>query len=221
MNRNIARLLLVVALVLVLPSLTEARVSDGDFIKLCVLGSHAQVQAAIRGGANVNARSEIGWSPLHAAAYYNVNSEIIALLIKAGAKVNPKGLSATPLHLAAEKNPNPEVTSLLLKAGANVNTKAYRLNTPLHSAAAMNPNPEVLIVLLNAGADVNARNINGWTPLHAAASYSNPMVVTILLKAGADVNARNKDGERPIDLAQYNESLKGTPAYWALHDASF
>lgn len=143
--------------------------------------------------------------------------------LNAGADVNARDRDgSTPLQYAAGWNPNSEVIKLLLETGADVNARQDDGSTPLQNAAWKNPNPEIIKLLLNAGADVNARNINGWTPLHWAAAYcSNPMVVTLLLKAGANGNARGKGGERPIDLAQDNKSLKNTPAYWELHDASF
>ena len=42
-----------------------------------------------------------------------------------------------------------------------------------------------------------------------------------LLDAGADAKAKNKEGKTPWDLAQGNEGLKGTKAYWALNDAQY
>ena len=73
--------------------------------------------------------------------------------------------------------------------------------------------------LLAAGADVNAREERfGQTPLHKAAGFSeNPAVIETLLAAGADVNARNSGGETPWDLAQENEALKGSDAYFRLN----
>ena len=75
---------------------------------------------------------------------------------------------------------------------------------------------------MDAGADINARTETGETPLHMAASDGeNPEIITILLDAGADGTAVNSDGETPFELAQDNDALVGTDAYWALNDARF
>ena len=160
--------------------------------------------AAIReAGASVNARAKFGHTPLHAAAKYNENPEVLTLLIKAGADVNAKDKNAqTPLHNAARSNENPEVLTILIKAGADVNAKDEDGRTPLHHAAQSNKNPEVLTVLIKAGADLNAKDVNNWTPLHNAARYyGNPEVRTTLIKAGADVNTKDEDGRTPLHSA--------------------
>jgi ankyrin repeat protein len=83
--------------------------------------------------------------------------------------------------------------------------------------------PETVQALLDAGADVMARDKDGWTPLHRAA-YCLPCwagVIQVLFIAGADAKAKNKNGYTPWDIAQKNEKLKGTKAYWALNDAQY
>ena len=73
-----------------------------------------------------------------------------------------------------------------------------------------------------------ARNEDGNTPLHTAAGWSSLIeelerhqrhagaAVVALLEAGADPLARNEAGETPWDLAQANELLRGSDAYWRL-----
>ena len=43
----------------------------------------------------------------------------------------------------------------------------------------------------------------------------------VLLAASADAKSKDKEGKTPCDLAQKNEDLKGTKAYWALKDAQY
>ena len=147
--------------------------------------------------------------------------ETVSVCLNSGLSVNARGeFGATPLHYAAD-NENSEVLTLLLDAGTDVNARNQFGLTPLHYAA-KNENPEVLTVLLDAGADVNARDNNGSTSLHnAAKSHENPETIKTLLNAGADGTAVNDDGETPFDLAQENEALAGTDAYWALNDARY
>ncbi|MGA2612258.1 MAG: caspase family protein [Spirochaetia bacterium] len=133
-----------------------------DFFKLARNGSPQEVRAAIDQGADVNAQDKDGMTPLIYAAQYNLNPEVITMLLAAGALVdarNPEGWtyteSWTPLMWAAMKNQNAEVISTLLKAGADCNAQSQRRGriTPLMLAARYNPNPEVIVILLKAGAN--------------------------------------------------------------------
>lgn len=64
MKEKAARLLLVVSLVLALPSLAVG-MSEDAFMKLCESGSAAEVQAAIKIGANINTKTGLdGNTPL-------------------------------------------------------------------------------------------------------------------------------------------------------------
>jgi hypothetical protein len=107
-----------------------------------------------------------------------------------------------------------------LDGGADVTARTEYGNTPLHYAA-FNGTPANIQALIAAGADVMARNEIGITPLHSAAWSHNPVTIQPLLDAGADAKAKNKEGKTPWDLAQENEYLKGTKAYWALNDAQY
>ncbi|MFH1882965.1 MAG: ankyrin repeat domain-containing protein [Planctomycetota bacterium] len=68
-------------------------------------------------GANVNAKDNWNWTPLHSAAYYG-NKDIVELLIAKGADVTARdGDSRTPLWYAKDKG-HAEIVSLLRKHGA-------------------------------------------------------------------------------------------------------
>ena len=111
-------------------------------------------------------------------------------------------------------------TQPLLAAGADVMARDAVGNTPLHKAAHYGY-AEKIQALLTADADVMARDVSGSTPLHWAALHDAPASIQALLAAGADAKAKDKDGETPWALAQENEKLKGTKAYWALNDAQY
>ncbi|MER3461247.1 MAG: hypothetical protein C4303_09285, partial [candidate division GAL15 bacterium] len=51
----------------------------------------ADVQRAVQKGAKVDARDKNGWNPLHYAAAFNSNPEVILTLLELGA--NPKAKS--------------------------------------------------------------------------------------------------------------------------------
>lgn len=151
-----------------------------------------------------------GAMPLHVAAGWTRDADVITLLVDAGADVDaldPRGY--TPLHRAARDNAGPAVIGALLEAGADPmawtagarNEYLGRGVTPLHEAAA-NENPGIAVRLLEAGANVNAYGAGGRTPLHvAAAENANPVVATVLLEAGADVHAGRAGGRTPLHEA--------------------
>ena len=113
----------------------------------------------------------------------------------------------------------PQQIATVIEA-VDVNARTEEGVTPLHFAAGYGT-PESIIALLEAGAEVNARNEEGVTPLHLAALYGNPETIAALVEAGADGRAETNAGQTPWDLAQDNESIQGTTAYWALNDARF
>ena len=168
----------------------------------------------IDAGANVNARSSTGATPLIVASFKNSDYRILEMLLKAGADVNASADEGiTPLICAARSNTNFLIIKTLIQAGADVNARMNDGTTPLMSAATDNPNPQVLEMLINAGADVNSRSKDGSTALLLTTLHnSNPEILNILIKAGADVNVYGAFGVTPLmGVAQTNtnpEALK-------------
>lgn len=178
-------------------------------------GDIEKVTDLVGRGANVNARREIGETPLHVAK----SREAAQLLIEKGADVNARDddFGMTPLF-----NQSVEVSELLISRGADVNARSKKGTTPLmwavywdaidkarfliargadvnrgdeylkgalHIAANWNKK-EFVFLLLAHGADVNARDSSGWTPLHWAAFEGAPETADILVFRGADIGAR-------------------------------
>ena len=106
----------------------------------------------------------------------------------------------------------------LLDTGFDVNGHNKSGYRPLHWAGWIGA-PDTIQVLLEAGADISARDIRGDTALHVAAWAGSPENVAFLLKTGANARAKNYDGKTPWDLAQDNDNLYDTEAYWALNAA--
>lgn len=182
------------------------------------------VQAAIKTGADVKARTEIGMTALMWAAEYNQNPEVITALIKAGADVNARDkYGVTALMCAAHKNKNPKTITALIEAGTDINAKDDYGKTALMKAASNNENPEVITIFVEAGAVINACDDFGSRTALMWAAYQNQNqeVVVRLLKNGADPKAKCKEGKTALNYANENIHLKNTDAYWQLNDALY
>jgi len=87
----------------------------------------------IANGADVNAKSDDGWTPLHQAAN-NGHKEIAELLIDKVADVNAMSdIGRTPLYWAADSGYK-EIIELLIAKGADVNAKTNDEETLLDMA---------------------------------------------------------------------------------------
>jgi len=88
----------------------------------------------LEAGAEVNASSQFGYTPLHIACQ-RPDAVIISRLLQAGAGVNDFTVAGgTALHTACQTD-NLEVVKILLDAGANVRAAKIDGVTPLHFAA--------------------------------------------------------------------------------------
>ena len=101
-------------------------------------------------------------TPLHIAAAFNPNPDILSVLIDAGADVNAteNDNGATALHAALYHNRPVEIVAELLDLGADINAKLtagkYEGMTPLHVAAGKSDKPEVIMLLVQKGANISA-----------------------------------------------------------------
>ena len=154
----------------------------------------------------------------------NEDPGVMQALIDAGADVAEFGV---PTLLAVAKfNHNPDVVDVLLAAGVDIRGRDEHGQNALHHAAKWRSRSSMIRKLVAAGANLEARDRDGNTPLHAAALWSDgerhaAESIAALLDLGANPVARNAQGRTPWDVAQNNEALNGTDAYWQLNDARF
>ena len=147
------------------------------------------VRRMVELGANVNARSESGLTPLAASE----TAEIAQFLLDKGAKVH-NDAPFTTLMLACDSPDRPEVAELIIAHGGDVNARTDRGVSPILLAAA-NDCAGVVKVLAAHGANVNDRDRLGRTPLISAARAAGESTATLaaLLDCGADIDAHYDD----------------------------
>lgn len=128
-------------------------------------GDHGQAWHLIREGVSLRETDEsTGLSPLAFAVQLH-RTEIVRMLVEAGADANWGG-TTTPLEAAALEG-EPEITEILIEAGADVDRRVDEGFTPLMTAAALG-HRRVCQKLLLAGARPLLRNDHGQTAVGLA-----------------------------------------------------
>ena len=164
-------------------------------------------------GADVNARRDDLWTPLHLAVNIGELS-IVRMLLEYHAVVNSwSNARQTPLHVLAtretsHKDDGSDIAKLLLEQGANVNDRDKNGDTPLHLAS-HNHRLKIVRVLLDYGANADSKNDLGKTPLQLAlwgecheSQEDGFDVALLLLEHNVQVYARSKYNMSTSDLAR-------------------
>ena len=163
-------------------------------------------------GANLEARTDLGTTPLHVAAGA-IATELAFLwvLILRDRKelLHEDGLDGVIDEIRRILKESfltgniPEVVKFLLDNGSSVTARDRVGHTPLYYAASNTVYPRVIELLLQHGADPNQKNDYGdATPLHwAALLNTDPMIAQELIQHGADMELRDMNGATPVHLA--------------------
>lgn len=154
------------------------------------------VEAAIKGGENVNALNEKGAFALWVAVW-NHDPKMVALLLKNGANAGQTFKAEAGemdlLGVAAQEGPL-ETVKLLVEAGQDVNRRDFHGYTSLRTAA-RNGRTDIVKYLISKGADINTQADDGATPLEHAAGKGHFDIVKLLVEKGANINLQDKEGD--------------------------
>jgi ankyrin repeat protein len=166
-------------------------------------------------GANIEARTSQGYTPLQCAAISG-NKTMFNLLLDRGAKIDVETAKGeTILHLTPPANQNClDILKTALAEGLDVKATSSQGWNPLHQTIytgtgaldlASDRTAEYIELLLANGASINDYAVSGAfeTPLHLAtmAPIPRPSLVEYLIKRGAKVNSTTSDGKTPLHLA--------------------
>jgi cytohesin len=145
----------------------------------------AAMEALINKGANVNAKSTIGNTPLHMVAKYGGRQADINILLNYGAEINNKNKQdATPLHMAIDSGNEAAVEALLSSTEIDLNIQDVDGLTPLYKAVLKLNNGEgdlahekkIVGMLLEKGAKTDIKNKVGKTVLDLVRELENPEI---------------------------------------------
>jgi ankyrin repeat protein len=122
-----------------------------------------QIKSMISGGANVNEKNSLGWTPMHAAVRF-ANIEAVKLILENNADINAQdNLGQTPLYAAVETGQK-EVVDLLISKGANVNITNNNGQNPLSLARMVGLNTIQNVLMQNGAAMPVQENQNQAAP---------------------------------------------------------
>jgi ankyrin repeat protein len=153
-------------------------------------GSLEVLRYLISAGADVNARTPAGETPMMLAAYFSDDGApssqrhelAVRMLVAAGASVENETHNYSPLAYAAYQG-RQQTVRFLLERGARVDTEveegvAY-VNTPLMMAVMMG-HMDTALLLLDAGADARIRIKDGPTARDLATKYRHERLAQLL-----------------------------------------
>ncbi|KAN0114464.1 Ankyrin repeat-containing domain protein [Hyaloscypha variabilis] len=174
---------------------------------ICALKTYDNSRTTIYASESfpLNARTYLGYTPLHVAAHLGLVAGA-SILLSHGALTNIRDHKNNPPLFTAIELDQPQIVQLLIENGVNIHSiGGLHETTALHGAAA-NGFPTLISLLLEKGAMVDTPSEKG-TPLQLACRIGSVECVSVLLEKGANPNYRSEgpSGEPALIIAvRYN-----------------
>lgn len=131
----------------------------------CEEGRYDAARQLIDQGADIEARDDIGWKPIHLASRYG-HEMIVDILLRNGARINTQTVDLdnsdsdgnnTSLHLAAHNKQYKVAKRLLSNDACTEIGDSWSAATPLHIAVE-EKDPEMVRILLEHGANMHYKD---------------------------------------------------------------
>lgn len=169
--------------------------ADGDpngtaeepLLSLALHGSHLPVaELLLAAGADANIDATPALAPPLVAAAQQGATEMVALLLAAGANVEARNAEQRSALYTAAVHGHQDVVEQLLAAGADIDARNGDNLLTAVAIAAHNGRENIVMTLLSAGANPNLAARDGSTALYFAARGNRNGVVKLLLASGAN-----------------------------------
>lgn len=172
-------------------------VAGGDFELIDIL---------LKAGADVNAESKYGGTPLIGAT---MCPRAVNKFLDAGADVNRQNINKESALSHAAKSGNLSSAKLLLEAGADISVKDVNEMTPLLHAIQSGQMDVVDLIYRNGGKKDLSNERSAATALSIAAGNPKPEMIRFLLEtARVDPNSRAKYGTTALTTAAMRGNLE-------------
>jgi uncharacterized protein len=158
-----------------------------------------QLSRLIEQGADMNARSRNGLTPLMVASLKG-KAAVVKLLVEHGVDVNAQDNNGwTPIAYALDRSTlNAMMARLKYKFRSMSSDQAVFMH---YSYLAPTFNNTIAKMLISNGANVNHVYAHDMTPLMSAAFSGNDEIVELLLTKGATADCKDSDGYSPLMCA--------------------
>lgn len=155
---------------------------SGNSSDLCLL-----CNSLIDAGVDINAKDEFGKTALYyAVASFNIDIEIIKLLLHRGALPNEQNLDGnTPLHILLSRNFHHSYSDILIAHGANLNLPNKEGKTPFHHVIKFDCDIGFIQLLIQQKANLTLPYFNGKSLLYTAIQLRSTGLIAVLLNHGA------------------------------------
>ncbi len=177
---------------------------NGKLISAATNGDIKSVRESIVNGADVNAKSNRGWTALHEAALYG-HVDIVKVLIENKIHINANDKDGkTALHEAACFG-KIDIAKVLIEEGADVGAKDKDGGTALHWAA-WGGHVDVAKVLIENRINVNVKNKNNETAVEVAIRCDRHQIAELIenfkkiCSNNVDPNKETKIDSKNIDI---------------------